>query len=264
MLCVGVKFIALSLCLSMIGVSLVIGQIWFSPTASLDDIRSEVSDGKDQYGKVLDLNATDTFGNTGVMRAVQIGDVKLLSLLIDNGADVNIRNLKDDDQTALHFAMYNGDSQKSFEYDGEDGFIKILLKNGADPRITDKNNRTPLHLIQEVNDHKKRLDVSVALIRQVGELVAKKIKDTAEQNAAIVDFINAQNRDGDTILHLASSGNDTPWIRVLQEAPFFCDIDFNIKDKEQKTALEASPTQEVRDAMDDFISTHIRRCKKRN
>jgi len=249
LLCVGAKVFVLLLCLSMIGASLLVGQIWFKEekVVSFNDIQDELR----RSSKSVDLNARNKSGDTGVMAAVKDGDVRLVELLLRYGADPNLIH-PDGETTALHFAIYNGDHQDSWKTEeGERGFIQLLVDYGADPRIADEEKRTPLHLVQEIDDRSVRLAVAEFLVETVVKLGGSK-----------KEYVNAQNEDGNTIMHLATSGNDAPWIAKLTKASFFCDIDITIKNEDEETPLEASPTQEVSDAFRIFGYDH-KNCEKK-
>lgn len=63
-------------------------------------------------------------------------NLKIVELLIDNGADVNIKD--DRSMTALHYNIIN--TRDNLE------FTKLLIEKGADINCKNKSNETPLHL----------------------------------------------------------------------------------------------------------------------
>ena len=77
--------------------------------------------------KGADINIPNRNGSTCLMSAVK--SVSLVKLLVENGANVNAREINKVQQTALHYAIYN---------ENLDSFI-YLLKSGADPSIPNKH-----------------------------------------------------------------------------------------------------------------------------
>ena len=71
--------------------------------------------------------------DTDLHRAAKNGHAETVSLLLDNGADINAKNR--DGQTALHVAA---------KY-GHDAIVSLLLDNGADIEAKNIDGSTPLH-----------------------------------------------------------------------------------------------------------------------
>ncbi|XP_042502542.1 ADP-ribosylation factor GTPase-activating protein AGD3-like [Macadamia integrifolia] len=69
--------------------------------------------------------------------ACQTGDIGMLELLLQYGANINFPDSRG--QTPLHHCILCGRSV----------FAKLLLTRGADPRIVDREGKTPLHLAGE-------------------------------------------------------------------------------------------------------------------
>ncbi|WP_342189704.1 ankyrin repeat domain-containing protein [Spiroplasma endosymbiont of Dilophus febrilis] len=71
--------------------------------------------------------------------AIDTGDIQIVKLLIDNGADVNFQD--ENGLTPLHFAIENAIDT------GDIQIVKLLIDNGADPNVLDCNNDfiSPLH-----------------------------------------------------------------------------------------------------------------------
>lgn len=81
----------------------------------------------------VDVNSRDIFGdNAGLHWAARLGLAEMARLLIDNGADLNIRN--DEGFTPLHGAA--GEGQKEL--------VVILIAHGADVNARNKRGWTPL------------------------------------------------------------------------------------------------------------------------
>jgi ankyrin repeat protein len=92
----------------------------------IDEVRALISKG-------VDVNSRDVFGdNAGLHWAASLGLAEMARLLIDSGADVNIRNEEGD--TPLHWAA--GEGQKEL--------VVILIVHGADVNALNKRGWTPL------------------------------------------------------------------------------------------------------------------------
>lgn len=76
--------------------------------------------------------SSDNFGNTPLLEAIKYGHNRVASLLLENGASLNI----DDAGSYLCQAVAKGNSD----------FIKRLLSYGLDPNAKDYDYRTPLHV----------------------------------------------------------------------------------------------------------------------
>jgi len=85
------------------------------------------------YG--ININAKDGYGQTLLMKSIEIDNTKIFNYLMRIDCDLNIKD--DSGQTALHYACYNLDINK----------IKTLLKVGADPNIPDIYGDTPLFYV---------------------------------------------------------------------------------------------------------------------
>ena len=103
------------------------------------------------------------FNNTGLHISCSKGYIKIVDLLLNNGADTDIIN--DDKNTPLHIACSKG-------------YIKIvdlLLNNGADTNIINDNN-TPLHIaiieqnIPIINLLLKKTNISLFQIKFVEDM----------------------------------------------------------------------------------------------
>ena len=109
-----------------------------TPAGDLDFFVEEVR--ANHIGKVrsyiqngIDVNARDVFGdNAGLHWAAKLGLAEMARLLIDNGADLDIRN--HDGNTPLHWAA--GEGQKEL--------VVILIVHGADVNVRGKGGWTPL------------------------------------------------------------------------------------------------------------------------
>ena len=91
-----------------------------------------------------DVNALDNEKNTLLMFAAKKGWYKIAEMLIENGANVKLKN--QDGTTALHFATH-GNYHK---------MVNLLLDHGACAHEKDSRGNTPLHYISmTLKDEKK-------------------------------------------------------------------------------------------------------------
>jgi ankyrin repeat protein len=83
----------------------------------------------------ININACDNEGQSALMRASLFGHNEMVRLLLDKGADIQIRN-KETQSTALMEAVAGNHAD----------VIRLLAQNGADVNEKDVLNRTPLHV----------------------------------------------------------------------------------------------------------------------
>jgi len=105
------------------------------------------------------LSSTDELGNTLLhiscaARHVQVVEVILVTNKKEAQAIINRKNHIGD--TALHKASFRG----------HDEVVKLLLKNGADPLITNNDGKTPLDLAKSeevisILPHPKEEDIEI-------------------------------------------------------------------------------------------------------
>lgn len=93
------------------------------------------------YNNKIDIK--DNWGQTPLYLAVENNLIKIVKLLIDKGADINI-NAKEYGLTPLHRAAERNHAE----------IIKILLDNGANIDVKDKNGITPLYYAVDRSNEK--------------------------------------------------------------------------------------------------------------
>ncbi|XP_072947928.1 uncharacterized protein [Epargyreus clarus] len=99
-----------------------------------------------------DVNFVDTNNKAVVHYAAMGGDVHIMIMLVNNRADINIKN-KENNLTALHYsAMYNFKDA-----------VEFLLENGANCLAVDSKGRTPAYLANQSDF----LDISKILLQKM-------------------------------------------------------------------------------------------------
>lgn len=108
--------------------------------ASLETVQQQLTE------DATKINELNDGGLTALMIAANEGNEALARLLLEHGADVNVRAMKDNllpnvqGSTALHFAVLNGNT----------GMVKLLLEHGADLFYVNNEGNTPLHYLSFV------------------------------------------------------------------------------------------------------------------
>ena len=93
----------------------------------------------------VDVDAEDDKGESALVRACLTGDADLVKLLLDNGADANIRY-----QSGLYFvkdsftSKYCGGYPLHIVCPIDPPLMRLLLENGAEANAVDKEGYTPL------------------------------------------------------------------------------------------------------------------------
>ncbi len=137
-------------------------------------------------------------GEVPLHRALRREHKEIVKLLLEHGADVNIKDAHG--YTALHLAVYSGNIE----------IIQLLLACGADIHAKHVDETTPLHAAF-INTHK--------------EIIKLLVKNNAN--------VNAKNIRGITPLHYAAMNGDIGIIQLLIDAG----ADFNSVDNEWKSVL---------------------------
>jgi len=116
--------------------------------------------------KGVDINSTDSRGQSVLHRATRRGDENMLRLLLKSGADINCQddggrtpwssNLRTGDERILNILLEEGanPSTKGLQgvselyiaaQNGETSVVRYMLKSGTDPSIRTQFDWTPLH-----------------------------------------------------------------------------------------------------------------------
>lgn len=200
-LSIGMKVMLIALSISLVGGQYLLGKIWFDPVADPRRVEDELED--DQ----ISVDTVNNKGVTGLMFCAEEGFPKRAKILIDHKASLDMRAKNESDKnnerryknTALHFAVLNGDDKGSYEV------AELLIKSGADVTAQNGQGFTVLHLIMEIDNMKQRQDLTKELVKASGN---KEVQ---------TGYLNTQNKNGETILHLAAEMNRIDWVAWLIE-----------------------------------------------
>ncbi|XP_064647015.1 serine/threonine-protein phosphatase 6 regulatory ankyrin repeat subunit B-like, partial [Lineus longissimus] len=136
-------------------------------------------------GGNADVNATDKAGRSPLSYAVRRGDYGVVRLLIENKADVNAIDNKDDDGSSpLSYAAEEGNID----------VVRLLIENKADVHATDNKGRSPLSYAAEEGN----IDVVRLLIENKAD-------------------VNATDNEGSSPLSHAVQGGNIDVVRLLIE-----------------------------------------------
>ncbi|CAB0044601.1 unnamed protein product [Trichogramma brassicae] len=143
--------------------------------------------------------------------------VKCATLLFEIGKEkhrpsmqINVRDRSGN--TPLHYALTNSDRR----------MIELLLRNGADTSVANKEGSTPLHMIMCTNFHNGH------------ELVEMLFKISEENHQTV--RVNARDIKGNTPLHLALQSRNLDIVKT-SELLLRNGADFNLANAEGLTAL---------------------------
>lgn len=152
-----------------------------------------------------DINQKDMFGDTLIHNATMMNvDSSILAKLIENGADVNVRNKEG--VTPLEIAVQKQDVKT----------VKLLTANGADIHTKDTNGNSPLSLSMNAST-----EMFEAVINESNATTQDSEGNTPLHTALLVDApfskisyiisltsdINIRNRDGNSALYIAAQKN---------------------------------------------------------
>ncbi len=101
-----------------------------------------------QHG--ADMNILDPTGRNALLVSVGSHQIGYIELLVSNGIDINSQD--NDGNTALHYPLINVLENKLYLPYGKK-FVKILVEEGADPYIRNKEGKSPLDLAIESGEN---------------------------------------------------------------------------------------------------------------
>ena len=179
------------------------------------------------WGQGLPIDKMDKLGYTPLMFACQSGNVEIIKLLMENGADSQKifensrtrRNFIHSTRTMLHFACESGNLEaiklfdiadvNSLSYDGT--YLNIVVKKNsleATKYFIEKGDDT--NLGSDMND----FPILIAAENGYLEILQILVDNVADVNACVVDT-NSANKFSKTPLNLAFKGNFTDCVLYL-------------------------------------------------
>jgi len=187
---------------------LLIGKLYSLPSSRSDTAASSVQLNiydAGQLKELLDKNAdlvnkTDDNGNTALCNAALYGKLDAAKLLLEKGADVNVRSSQ---YPPLYWAAWGGDMEMA----------KLLLRYKADVNIKNERGCTPLY-----------------------EAAQKGFADVVGLLASHGADVNMPGEYGSTALHRAAQNGYLDTVRVLLAHK----ADINVRDDGGRTALQAA------------------------
>ena len=206
---------------------------WFRDTASRREIEEEI---KKVGHNPLILNECNSFGRTGLMRAVGNVDLELVKAFLNAGADVNMPAQDNVGDTALHMACYNG------SFGGMIPIIEYLIHFKTPGAAHDTYINRPEVYDTHINKYDMHINRNASIQRDIYKNthnlfaadigVRNKRGETLLHHAAQINIlplrkevmqwlverganVNDQDREGTTILHIAVNNNDIYGVRML-------------------------------------------------
>jgi ankyrin repeat protein len=128
----------------------------------------------------IDLDVIDGSVDTALHNSIVIGSKKTVKMLLNKGANVNVKNKHG--YTPLHLASMRGSIE----------IVKILLDNGAEVSIRDDAGWTALH---QAASHQREANVALLLKRGVD--------------------VNAKTKYWNTALHFAAMRGNIEIVKIL-------------------------------------------------
>lgn len=148
--------------------------------------------------KKFDLNTWPHIlgGDTFLALASDLGDLEIVKILVENGADVNFKGWAD--YSPVERATFNNHVQivkflieekeataRPLYYTIQYRRVKIaeiLLENGANVNIPDRDGDTPLHLCLYEYNHTKIIDIERIQLKRIAKLFIKYGADLTIKN----------------------------------------------------------------------------------
>ena len=118
-----------------------------------------------------DLDVPDNAGNTPLQIAALEGYTDIVRLLLENGCDVNIKNI--DKDTPLIDAVENGHVE----------VVRLLLEHGADPRLANARGQEPVELVEDKRD-RESLEVKKLLRDAKNREAKRRHSDDHQENSS--------------------------------------------------------------------------------
>ncbi|KAJ8948532.1 hypothetical protein NQ318_000072 [Aromia moschata] len=222
-----------------------------------------------------DANLVDRSGNAALHKAVQMGYLNVIKLLVSRGADVNLKNTRG--RTAFHEATWRSRLdifqyliEKGAEINVKDAagrtalhneglyleLAEFLVDHGVDVNEADNRGRTPLHIAAACGD----VELFKYLEQNGADAQARDVSGssplhyaTYNGNLEIVGYILETNdvdqvdRNGNAALHLAVENGYLDVVKFLVSR----DADVNLENSRGRTALHKAALLRSQDIIHD-------------
>lgn len=198
---------------------------WIDPIASTEAIAQAL----ENKGKVATIDGRDSAGFTGLMLAAQKEDPTRVEMLIKHGANINLQSNADySKQTALHLALQNADyaPQKSPKV------VRLLLDKKADLMIRDAGGIPAVHCLMNIRSYPLRKEIMTLIL------------SSAKDDAAKKQLINAQDKRGNTMMHMMVQNRDRDGLQQFLNMNKKL-IDPKIKNNKKQTVADTAMQMNV-------------------
>lgn len=199
----AIKLAVVFLGISIMGVGYALGELWFKLNVTDDEIKTAITNARPQ-----DIDARNEFGQTGLMFAAGAGKEDIARQLIAKGADINAISQDVDRNTSLHIAINSSSVPSSYNkiesitsVPGSYNIALMLIEKGAKVNIKNNLGQQPIHFIIQISP-------SLPGAYEARLQLLQKLLDAGAD-------INAQDNDGNTMLHLSVSIHDILWLEAL-------------------------------------------------
>lgn len=177
----------------------------FSPIMTLADYTDNLKNAQ-RDNQLFDLMALhNDRGQTPLMYAIDQDNLDRVRALLAFGANPDMvdKGLYEgsSDNTALHRAVYHGDSTNTIP------IIDALLQAGANPKLANDHGSTPLHLTGWITDSINNKNNDPSQFGRRMQVIKLLVNAGAD--------LNAQDMQGKTLLHLMVDKHDANFIAQL-------------------------------------------------
>jgi ankyrin repeat protein len=237
----AIKLAVVFLGISIMGVGYALGELWFKLNVTDDEITTAINN-----APLQDIDARNEFGQTGLMFAAAAGKEEMAKQLIARGADINAISQDVDRNTPLHIAVNSSSVPRSYNrienntsVPGSYNIALMLIEKGAKVNIKNNLGQQPIHFIIQVSpslpgSYEARLHLLQRLLDAGAD-------------------INAQDDDGNTMLHLSVSIHDILWLEALL-AKYGSILNKSLKTLQGKTAYDMARESNVNSPDDTLLA----------
>jgi len=193
------------------------------------------------------VKGLDAGGSTALHHAAGFGPVGNVELLINQGANVNVKNRRG--STPLHWAIH------------DEAKVRLLLSKGADVNVKQVQGRTPLYLAAMLGNGvstmrmllAKGADPNLAGVNGQTPLMMAAARGNVEGMRLLIEKgadVNAKDGAGETALMAASTGGNAQAVQLLIEKG----ADVKVKSKRNETALGFAATSGVQASVELLLA----------